>query len=86
MLLKTCKARQCTHPWEILHPAGDVRNLHDALRAEYDDFYERQQQRVEFSRCEKGYIKESEGPEGVVVWRGVDEIGVRGGGRWEHLV
>ncbi|KAK1075088.1 hypothetical protein LTR74_000493 [Friedmanniomyces endolithicus] len=86
MLLKTCKARQCTHPWEILHPAGDVRNLHDALRAEYDDFYERQQQRVEFGRCEKGYIKESEGPEGVVMWRGLDEIGVRGGGRWEHLV
>ncbi|KAK0858597.1 hypothetical protein LTR91_008122 [Friedmanniomyces endolithicus] len=86
MLLKTCKARACTHPWEALHPAGNVRNLHEALRAEYDDFYERQQQRVEFSRCEKGYIRESEGPEGVVAWRGVEEVGVRGGGRWEDLV
>ncbi|KAK0260890.1 hypothetical protein B0A54_01299 [Friedmanniomyces endolithicus] len=86
MLLKTCKARECTHPWKVLHPEGNVRNLHDALRAEYDDFYETQQQRVEFSRCEKGYIRESEGPEGVVVWRGVDEVGVRGGARWQHLV
>ncbi|KAK0313546.1 hypothetical protein LTR01_001802 [Friedmanniomyces endolithicus] len=86
MLLKTCKARECTHPWKVLHPEGNVRNLHDALRAEYDDFYETQQQRVEFSRCEKGYIRESEGPEGVVVWRGVDEVGVRGGARWQDLV
>jgi hypothetical protein len=44
---------------------GPVRNLHDALDEKYDAFYAGMQ-RVEFSRCEKGYILESEGG----VWDG----------------
>ncbi|TKA83457.1 hypothetical protein B0A55_00574 [Friedmanniomyces simplex] len=84
MVLKTCKARECTHPWEVLHPAGNVHDLHDALSAEFDDFYETQQQRVQFSKCEKGYIAESEGPNGVVAWT-VEDVGVRGGANWQDL-
>lgn len=61
MVLKTCKGRSCTHPWEVLHPAQDVRSLKDAMNDKYDKFYA-QQQKVKFERCEKGYILESEGP------------------------
>ncbi len=86
LVLKTCKARACTHPWEVLHPAGDVRDLHDALRPEYDDFYETQQDRVSFSKCEKGYILESEGPTGIKSYASIEEIGARGGSRWSELV
>ncbi|KAK4497361.1 hypothetical protein PRZ48_011812 [Zasmidium cellare] len=62
MVLKTCKVSACTHPWEVLHPKGDVTNLKEALHPDFDDFYEVQQQRVKFDKCEKGYILESEGP------------------------
>ncbi|KAK6388126.1 hypothetical protein LTR65_008134 [Meristemomyces frigidus] len=74
VVLKTCKARECTHPWEVLHPAGDVRNLNDALSAEFNDFYEVQQERVYFTQCEKGYIAESEGPMGARSYGMVDEV------------
>lgn len=75
MVLKTCRARSCTHPWETLHPTGDVRNLHDALAAKFDDFYDVKQGRVQFLKCEKGYIAESEGPREVNAWM-VDEMSV----------
>lgn len=85
VVLKTCKGRQCTHPWEVLHPKGDVRDLHAALNTEYDDFYLLEQERVYFSKCEKGYIAESEGPDGVKAWT-VEDVGARGGSRWQDLV
>ncbi|KAI7640680.1 hypothetical protein KC319_g13865 [Hortaea werneckii] len=68
IVLKTCKGRHCTHPWEVLHPGGDVQDLHDALNSDFDKFYEVQQQRVYFEKCEKGYIAESEGPDGPKIW------------------
>jgi len=86
LVLKTCKARACTHPWEVLHPLGDVKDLHGALRSEYDDFYEIQQHRVSFSKCEKGYILDSEGPTGVKSYAAIEDIGARGGSRWSELV
>lgn len=61
MVLKTCKGRACTHPWEVLHPAGNVATLIEAMNPDFDDFYFGQQ-KVAFERCEKGYILESEGP------------------------
>ncbi|KAF7196133.1 Arylsulfatase [Pseudocercospora fuligena] len=61
MVLKTCKGRACTHPWEVLHPAGNVATLIEAMTPEFDDFYF-EQQKVAFEKCEKGYILESEGP------------------------
>ncbi|KAI6893722.1 arylsulfatase [Hortaea werneckii] len=80
VVLKTCKGRQCTHPWEVLHPGGDVRDLHDALNSEFDHFYEGQQQRVYFEKCEKGYIAESEGPDGPKIW-GEGGVGVM----WDEM-
>ena len=62
MVLKTCKGRQCTHPWEALFPATQVATLADALDPRLDDFFEAKVSRVNFERCEKGYIAESEGP------------------------
>ncbi|KAF2214407.1 hypothetical protein CERZMDRAFT_37524 [Cercospora zeae-maydis SCOH1-5] len=61
MVLKSCKGRSCTHPWEVLHPRYDVRSLKDAMRDTFNVFYA-EQQKVKFDRCEKGYISESEGP------------------------
>ncbi|KAK4073871.1 hypothetical protein Trihar35433_3345 [Trichoderma harzianum] len=63
MVLKSCKQQSCAHPWKSLHPSGDVRNFHDALSTEYDDFYS-EQVKVSFTNCEAGYIIESEGPQG----------------------
>ncbi|GFP54831.1 arylsulfatase [Trichoderma asperellum] len=62
MVLKSCKEQSCTHPWKSLHPLGKVNNLLDALSSDYDDFY-REQVKVSFTRCEGGYIVESEGPQ-----------------------
>ena len=69
-MLKTCVgAAECTAPWTVLHPDGRVRSLHDALAARFDAFYAAQE-RVVFTRCERGYIRESEGPDGVRPWVG----------------
>jgi hypothetical protein len=65
MVLKSCKGRSCTHPWETLHPKGNVATLTDSLRPSYDAFY-KEQPKVHFTKCELGYIKESEGPMDVV--------------------
>lgn len=62
MVLKSCKEQSCTHPWKSLHPLGKVNNLLDALSSDYDDFY-REQVKVSFTKCEGGYIVESEGPQ-----------------------
>lgn len=39
-----------------------MRNLREALNPEFDRFYEVEQERVRFERCEKAYIEGSEGP------------------------
>ncbi|KAF2119488.1 alkaline-phosphatase-like protein [Lophiotrema nucula] len=62
-VLKSCKADSCIHPWRALHPLGNVHNLHDALSARFDEFYEVQQKRIEYTRCEAGYILDAEGPQ-----------------------
>ncbi|RMZ75260.1 hypothetical protein DV737_g5387, partial [Chaetothyriales sp. CBS 132003] len=62
LVLKSCKSQSCTDPWRALHPDGSVSDLHGALAGEFDDFYETQQQRVAFSRCERGYLLDAEGP------------------------
>ncbi|ETN40584.1 uncharacterized protein HMPREF1541_04861 [Cyphellophora europaea CBS 101466] len=60
-VLKTCVATQCTDPWRELHPDGSVQDLSGALARGFDEFYERQDP-MEFTRCERGYIRESERP------------------------
>jgi len=62
MVLKSCKASSCTDPWKVLHPQGDVSDLPSALSSGLDTFYE-EQPKVSFSKCELGYIVESEGPQ-----------------------
>lgn len=62
-VLKSCKGTVCTEPWRALHPHGNVGDLHQALLEPYDDFYETEQAKVSYSRCEMGYIIESEGPQ-----------------------
>lgn len=74
MVLKSCKQRSCTHPWESLHPSGNVSNLLDALSSAYDDFY-REKVKVSFARCEGGYIVESEGPQDFHAFETTGEFG-----------
>ncbi|KAK0610572.1 alkaline-phosphatase-like protein [Bombardia bombarda] len=62
-VLKSCKAQTCTRPWQALHPAGNVQNLHDALASRFDDFYVAEQKRVRYDRCELGYLVDAEGPQ-----------------------
>lgn len=62
-VLKSCRGQTCVRPWQALHPAGNVQNLHDALAARYDYFYETEQKKVSYDRCELGYIVDAEGPQ-----------------------
>lgn len=63
LVLKSCKGSVCVDPWRSLHPAGNVATLRDALSLSFDDFYAARQKaaKVEFSKCEAGYILASEG-------------------------
>ena len=71
MVLKSCKARTCHEPWEVLHPGGNVKTLKDALHKTFDAFYE-EQPKVSFSSCEQGYLIDVEGPQKVNRWS--DEV------------
>ena len=46
-----------------------MKNLEDALHDGYDEFYEKEQRKVTFSRCEQGYILDAEGPQEALVFR-----------------
>jgi hypothetical protein len=61
LVLKSCKGETCIHPWKVLHPEGNVHSLVDSLGQRFDAFYH-EQPKVSFSKCELGFIKESEGP------------------------
>lgn len=76
MVLKSCKGRACTHPWETLHPKGNVMSLTDSLKPKFDAFYE-EQPKVFFTKCELGYIKDSEGNMDVVPY------GAHGHDQWK---
>ncbi|KAF2143973.1 uncharacterized protein K452DRAFT_306619 [Aplosporella prunicola CBS 121167] len=80
-VLKSCKSETCIRPWEALHPDGNVQNLHDALSPRFDKFYEVEQERVSFSRCELGYIIDAEGPQFEK-----DGLFFREGNRWSDWV
>lgn len=74
MVLKSCAGTTCTQPWKVLHPAGDVNTLLDALDERYDGFYAAQK-RVAFTECALGYIRGVEGPMEVISWQGEIEYG-----------
>ena len=72
MVTKSCKGYTCTHPWSVIHPSGDVRSLRDALNKKFDAFYLGEvASRVQFEKCELGYIIESEGPQEAVAFDGL---------------
>ncbi|KAL1600772.1 hypothetical protein SLS60_007160 [Paraconiothyrium brasiliense] len=65
LALKTCKgAKACTEPWNTLLPDEDVYTLAEAMDMKYDDYFAGLP-KVEFDRCEEGYIADAEGP----VWK-----------------
>ena len=70
LVLKDCKGQECRTPWASLHPQGDVKNLGDALRTEFDDFYASKQKRIEFERCTEGYSPDMEGGWGFKTFEG----------------
>ncbi|PVH77424.1 alkaline phosphatase-like protein, partial [Cadophora sp. DSE1049] len=57
-VMKSCKGKTCTNPWEVLHPKGDVKNLRDALKTRFDAFYleSAKGNSVSFSMCAGGYL------------------------------
>lgn len=59
VVLKTCKQRQCTHPWDTLHTPGTVGTLSDALDQRHDELYLARIPQVEFDRCEEAYIPDA---------------------------
>jgi N-acetylglucosamine-6-sulfatase len=68
MVTKSCKGKTCVDPWSVIHPAGDVKTLGDALSPKYDLFYTNIAQSVSFNKCELGFILESEGPQNPAVF------------------
>lgn len=62
-VLKSCKAQMCVQPWRSLHPEGSVESLRDALSPRFDSFYEDRSTKIEFDRCEMGFILDAEGPQ-----------------------
>ncbi|KAF7587871.1 hypothetical protein BBP40_006640 [Aspergillus hancockii] len=69
LVLKSCKGSTCVEPWGVLHPAGDVQILSDALHGTFDAFYN-EQVKVEYGWCEEGYIVEAEGPQVPSIYQG----------------
>ncbi|KAK4038052.1 alkaline-phosphatase-like protein [Parachaetomium inaequale] len=80
-VLKSCKGQTCVRPWHALHPAGNVQNLHNALSSRFDVFYEQQQKKVNYNRCEMGYLPDAEGPQFET-----DGLVYRQGVRWSEWV
>lgn len=78
-VLKSCKGEVCRDPWAALHPLGNVQSLQEALSPRFDQFYQQDQQRVRFDRCEMGYIVESEGPQFET-----DGLVFRHGASWDN--
>ncbi len=79
LVLKSCKGERCIKPWKALHPAGDVSTLRHALSPRFDAFYEKEQVRIKYERCEPGYIISAEGPQ-----FDVDGLVFRGGLKWSE--
>jgi hypothetical protein len=80
-VLKSCKGHVCVDPWKTLHPEGGVSTLEDALDRRFDGFYEVEQTRIKYSRCEAGYIVDAEGAQ-----FDVDGLVFRHGVKWSEWV
>jgi N-acetylglucosamine-6-sulfatase len=60
LVLKTCKAKSCSEPWNIILPNSNVATLADAMMPKYDQYFA-ELPRVAYSECAGGYIAEVEG-------------------------
>jgi hypothetical protein len=71
----------------VLHPDGSVSSLRDALDTKYDSFYAFAGNRVSFSECALGYIREVEGEQDAPAF-GIDYLLAREsdgkGEEWEE--
>lgn len=65
MVLKTCKGKTCSDPWNELLPNSGVASLEGAMNTKYDSFFA-SVPRVDYDSCEEAYYLEAEGP----VWEG----------------
>ncbi len=65
MVTKSCAADSCRQPWDELFPGGQVYNLTDAMRPEYDAFFAKQP-KVSFNGCYNYYMPAEEGPQDVI--------------------
>jgi hypothetical protein len=81
LVLKSCKGERCVNPWDALHPDKDVVSLKQALSPRFDSFYEREQVRIKYNRCENGYIVDAEGPQFET-----EGLFFRDGLRWDEWV
>jgi N-acetylglucosamine-6-sulfatase len=62
-VLKSCKGNSCVKHCSSLYPHEDVLNLKQATISIYDEFYKREEVRVKYTKCERGHVIESEGPQ-----------------------
>lgn len=86
MVQKSCKEQSCVDPWGSLHRDGDVETLEDALKPEFDTFY-RNQTKVQYDRCERGFILDAEGPQEFDVFEhGRSQKRLNGRIHWSELV
>ena len=65
MVAKSCSMDSCREPWRELFPGGQVFNLTDAMRPEYDSFFAKQP-KVSFERCIQMHVVSKEGPQDVI--------------------
>ncbi|ORY76013.1 alkaline-phosphatase-like protein [Leucosporidium creatinivorum] len=61
LVLKTCSGQSCRLPWKSMFTNGKVKNLKDAMKKEYDDYFKGLPS-VRYSRCELGYHRTLEAP------------------------
>lgn len=61
LVLKTCVGEVCNRPWEAVFPSGGVHSLKDALRAEFDGYFDGLP-KVKFTNCDLGYHRKLERP------------------------
>lgn len=73
MVLKSCKEDTCIDPWGTLHPGGAVSSLKDALNERFDTFY-KDQVKVRYEECSRGYFPDLEGPQEYNVYGEEEEM------------
>lgn len=67
MVTKGCAQDSCRDPWAVLFPSGEVADLTDAMKQEYDSFFTNQP-KVSFSSCVNENVISEEGPQSPHVY------------------